>query len=291
MKSQSLHSLQAFMTILLPKAFSEGGYMKGLVFLVALFLAVQTLTVQTQAHTPERFSDYAEKFYTIDETEIKEIPVDESTLQNYQKNNMHMACQDDLGGANLVFDNSTALLSPVNEEVKVAVDIVDNAGKVVDGIINIGKKVWEIISAGQPVVNLNMEQSANALPRGVRCWDELSNWQVPSVRSYSQTFKNFYGMEVISFEFDVIYTHSGQINGKGRYLTNVQVHPKNVQVSWGFNLDAAVDIPSLVNLGSVEQPVAGMQVDVKWEASSPLRKFNQSVSIFVQGDGPSKILK
>lgn len=256
-----------------------------------LFLAVAVFSLQANANSMERFSKYAEQFYTIETTDLIEVQVDASTLQNYQNSNKHLACQDDLGGSNLVFDKGASVLGPIKEEVKVAVEIVDEAGKVVDGIINIGKKVWEIITAGQPVSNLNMEQSANALPRGVRCWDELSNWQAPSVKRYSQSFKNYFGVEVIRFDFDVVYTPGGQIEGKGRYLTNVQVHPRNVYVGWGFSLNAAVDIPSLVNLGTADQPIAGMQVDVTWEASSPLANFKQGISVFVQGDGPAKIIR
>lgn len=256
-----------------------------------LFLVVAAFSLQAGANSLDQFSNYSEKFYSIEKAELMEVPVDEKTLNNYAQSNMHMACQDDLAGSNLIFDTGKAVLDPIKEEVKVAAEIVDETGKVVDGIINIGKKIWEIIVSGQPVMNLSMDNSANALPRGVRCWDELSNWQVPAVRSYSQSFKNYFGVEVIRFDFDVVFTYGGDIQGKGLYLTNVQVHPRNVYVGWGFGLDASVDIPSLVNLGTVDQPVAGMQVDVKWLATSPLSKFRQGISVFVQGDGKSKILR
>lgn len=255
-----------------------------------LFLVVAVFTAHANANTVDRFEKYSEKFFTIERAELSEVEVDETTLTNYALSNKHLACQDDSSG-NLIFDKGAAVLDPIKEEVKVAVEIVDEAGKVVDGIINIGKKIWEIIVSGQPVMNLNLENSANALPRGVSCWDELSNWKAPSVKSYSQSFKNYFGIEVIRFDFDVVYTHSGNLNGKGQYLTNVQVHPRNVYVGWGFGLDATVDIPSLVNLGSVDQPIAGMQVDVKWRASSPLAEFRQGISVFVQGDGQAKVLR
>lgn len=256
-----------------------------------LFLVVAVFSLNVSANSLEKFDEHSKKFYSIEKAELMEVPVDESTLKSYALSNMHMSCQDDLAGSNLIFDKGAAVLDPIKEEVKVAVEIVDEAGKVVDGIINIGKKVWEIIVSGQPVMNLNLDNSANALPRGVRCWDQLSNWQVPAVRSYSQSFKNYFGIEVIRFDFDVVFTYGGDLDGKGNYLTNVQVHPRNVYVGWGFGLDASVDIPSLVNLGSVDQPVAGMQVDVKWQATSPLTTFKQGISVFVQGDGKSKILR
>lgn len=269
-------------------------FLKGGIMRAILFLSTVLFSLSIQAQVPsakDRAQEMIETFYSVQAVTLEELPVDEATLKHYQAGNKHLACQDDLGSAGLIFDKSRGILGPIKEEVETAKEIVDEAGKVVDGIINIGKKIWEIIEAGKPVSNLNMEASANALPQGVKCWNELSNWKAPAVRTFSQGFVNGFGSEVIRFDFDVIYTYGGDLNGVGQYLTNVQVHPKNVSVAWGFSLDAAVEIPSLVNLGSNTDPVAGMQIDVKWKASSYFKEITQSASVFVQGDGPSKTLR
>lgn len=262
--------------------------MKALLFLSTVLFGLSIQAQTTSAK--DQINELMAKFYTIEDVVLEEVPVDDATLKHYQAGNKHIACQDDLGAAGMIFDKSRGVLDPIKEEVETAKEIVDEAGKVVDGIINIGKKIWAIIEAGKPVSNIKMEASANALPQGIKCWNELSSWKAPSVKSFSQSFKNGFGSEVIRFDFDVIYTHGGKLNGVGSYLTNVQVHPKNVSVMWGFKLNAGVEIPSLVNLGTDTDPIAGMQVDVKWEASSYFTHITQSVSIFVQGDGPSKIL-
>jgi hypothetical protein len=64
---------------------------------------------------------------------------------------------------------------------------------------------------------------------------------------------------------------------------------------WGFIVNANVEIPQVVNMASVDSPVAGMQVTLNWTVNTrpiSLRKLNKAVSFFVSGDGtPTKILR
>lgn len=231
-------------------------------------------------------------FFTPVKSSVQQLPVSPSEYQDILKvmnGNLHLSCQE--SNLSNIFDTGSASpLAPYVETAKDLNEIVDEGNEIVDGLINIGQKIWAIIKAGRPVVNINIGPSANALPKGVKCWDELEKWQVPSVFRGLAQIENIYGFTLAEFQFDVIFTHGGSFNGKGQYLTHVQVFPSNVYAFWMQELNASVSIPSLVNRGTTANPIAGMQVDISWQFKNFLNEVQQSASVFVQGDGTSKSL-
>ena len=152
-----------------------------------------------------------------------------------------------------------------------------------DLIVNIGKFLWDIIQVGQATVDVKTD-FANALPVGLKV-DALSNWQDPLFKTYKFTFKNFLGMRAVHFNYKVSYTHGGQYNGNGRYLANVIVVPSKIYVMWGYNLSADVTVPKVVNAGSKENPIAGMQLHLHWKISSIFSTEENTKAYYVRGDG------
>ncbi|MCB0419740.1 MAG: hypothetical protein KDD61_02015 [Bdellovibrionales bacterium] len=151
-------------------------------------------------------------------------------------------------------------------------------------IINIGKMIWNIVESNKPVTNLVTER-AYAMPSGITCWTSLENWSRPKAQAYQIAYKNLYGAKVASLNMKVIYYHNGQLKGKGRFLANVTVVPKQVDVKWGFKLHAQVVTEEPINLASEEDPVAGMGVGVTWKVESVLQDKIQTLNLFVDGLG------
>jgi hypothetical protein len=89
----------------------------------------------------------------------------------------------------------------------------------------------------------------------------------------------------VDFSFRLLYTYGGNVEGKGRYLAHVTAVPLNVSVFWGYVFNSEIQIPNIVNVGSHENPVAGMEVLLKWQVKSILKHTEGSKSFFVQGDG------
>lgn len=157
-----------------------------------------------------------------------------------------------------------------------------------DTIVNIGQKIWAIIEANKPVVNIGPMPVAYALPRGLECWNHLQGWQSPRVATYEVVYKNGFNMEVVKFRFRLQYTYGGGNAGKGKYLANVSVQPAEVNVVWGYTFNASVDVQQAVNLGSTDDPLAGLELNLKWQVKTVLKESDNSFHFFVQGDGVSQ---
>lgn len=155
---------------------------------------------------------------------------------------------------------------------------------IVDQVIGIGEKIWKIIEAGQPVVEVNTN-TAGAVPSGITDWAQLENWRLPVTKSYQITYKNSYGIKVVDFTFRVIFMSGGSYQGKGQYIANAQIIPVALDVAWGYKFNANVQISQVYNMGSKEDPLAGMQLFLKWNTGTVLKSINKSEAFFIQGDG------
>ena len=156
-----------------------------------------------------------------------------------------------------------------------------------DQIVNIGEKVWDIVEKGKPVVHMQTPV-ANALPRGLRCWTDLEHWQAPRTSTYEVKYKNGLGMDVVTFRFRLHYTYGGGKAERGQYLANVSVLPAELSVIWGYNFDAKVEVQPAINLGSSENPLGGLELNVRWIVKTILKESVNSFHFFVQGDGVIK---
>lgn len=159
-------------------------------------------------------------------------------------------------------------------------------GMVLDRIINIAKKIWTIIESNKPVVDVK-NTYATAVPEGTTNWSQLDSWKPPRGSIYGLTAKNAYGVTVIDIRYQVLRTYGGQYKGKGRYLTAVTVEPLRVDVMWGYKLTMTAETPdsSLVNIGTKEDPIAGMLATLRWRISTTIKDSQGKGVYFLQGDG------
>jgi hypothetical protein len=155
-----------------------------------------------------------------------------------------------------------------------------------DNIINLGLKIWKIVEDNKPVVDVKT-QFATALPKGVSGWTDMAGWLPPVGTIYELTAKNAYGIKVIDLRYQVLRTYGGSYDGKGKYLTAVTVEPLLVDVAWGYHFSMSSNVPdtSIVNVGTSDNPVAGLMDQLGWNISTPLKSSSGQSLYFLQGDG------
>lgn len=162
--------------------------------------------------------------------------------------------------------------------------IVEDALVNWDQIMAIGEKIWKVVEANKPSVTVKTP-TVSALPRGLSCWADLEQWQAPRTQTYQVIYKNGFGMEAVKFRFRLHYTYGGGKGGRGKYLANVTVMPADLNVIWGYTFNAEVEVGKAVNLGTMESPVAGLELNMKWQVKTVVKEINSSYHYFVQGDG------
>lgn len=159
----------------------------------------------------------------------------------------------------------------------------------IDKIIAIGKKVWEIIKAGQPVVDYKNDW-AGVVPKDAK-WDDLEGFRDAKWGPFGWTFKNTIGMRTVEFKWHFAWSCKGSYNGHGSFLMNVGTAIETIYAAWGFtvNVNAAVD-QNPVNYGTKIDPVAGLAIEVTLENKTVLQSFTQKCRVIVRADCTGTIL-
>lgn len=174
-------------------------------------------------------------------------------------------------------------------------DIAGDIGSVitiVDKLIALGQKVWPIIKAGKPVINngMNNFKPIYVLPEvagqdAAFTFYSMSDWDMPVSKSYRVSYKNGFGAEVIGFNYTVLGQGGGKYEGKGSYVGNVQVVASNISVAWGFEFSADVSFVNAMNLGSMDNPVAGAMLKIDYKAKSLFKEIESSEIFTINGHG------
>lgn len=161
---------------------------------------------------------------------------------------------------------------------------LDETDVILDKIINIGKKIWALVDSGRPKYNVKID-IAHALPQGIHCWTDLENWQAPQSKSWKVTYENKLGGKVVEFIYRVSYIAGGQFKGQGHYITQATISPAEIYVAWGYTFNVEGSVPSVFNMGTQANPIAGMQMNVKWTIDTMMNHHEVQDQFYINGLG------
>jgi len=237
---------------------------------------------------------YDEKYFSIGEVEIEEVSEDV-----WVKKGIDVPSPDELPKPPLATPTTPGELpkppelpTPPSDNGNIGGDFqgtINNVNAVldtIDKIVNLAQKVWEIIEKNQPVVNINVNY-ANAVPYGIQHWTQLQGWSKPKTATYRFVAKNLSGIEVVKVTYQLEFRYNGNYQGKGKFLTGVTIEPISVETVWGYNVSLSAEIPdsTIANVGTHEDPIASMQVQLKWTIHTKIKDTQQKEIYYVQGDG------
>lgn len=172
---------------------------------------------------------------------------------------------------------------------------IEQAGKVISvakDLVALGEDIYKLVIKGKPTntvkyAPISVIPKENGEPVDVM---STENWHVPVKRSYEIIYKNLYGVKVVSFRYSVIFAYGGTYNGKGAYLTAVQIIPESVNTLFGYDFMATMKLGGIQNQGTRENQVAGAVLLMEYTVSTILKVSSQVDTFFVSGRGELKKL-
>ena len=98
---------------------------------------------------------------------------------------------------------------------------------------------------------------------------------------------NSYGMSVVKVVYQVHLTYGGNYQGRGKFLTGVTVEPISVETAWGYKVSLTAEVPdsTIANVGTHDDPIASMQVQLKWTIHTVLKDTQAKAIYYVDGTG------
>lgn len=174
-------------------------------------------------------------------------------------------------------------------------DPIERAGKVISvakDLVALGEDIYKLVIKGKPTNTLKYAPISVVPKENGEPVDVMSteNWKVPVKRSYEVLYKNLYGMHVVKFRYSVIFAYGGTYNGKGAYLTAVQIVPESVSTLFGYDFTATMKLGGIQNNGSRENQIAGATLLMEYTVSTIMKANSEVDSFFVSGLGELKKL-
>lgn len=167
----------------------------------------------------------------------------------------------------------------------IATDVGGAAGGDPMAIADLLVKLWDIVEENKPVVHVE-SKTANALPNiSQNNWTALTGWKPEHGVTFSLEIKNGYGMTVVGLDYKLNLLSNGSYKGKGKYIASAQVLPKKVTVLWAYNLNVEVEVVSIVNMGTEENPIAGITLSVTYTYGNVFWSETNSNRYLVEGTG------
>lgn len=130
-------------------------------------------------------------------------------------------------------------------------------------LVAIGDLAWTVIQDSKPVANVASKHV------GVRernsHWSDYSGWRdEESARHRVVEAKSAFGVTTVSIDMRMVFKHSGNYRGKGRYLQNCYASP-SVSVIISNHADATASKRNPVNVGTTSNPCA--ETDIYYQFS------------------------
>ncbi|CAF1431267.1 unnamed protein product [Rotaria magnacalcarata] len=179
-------------------------------------------------------------------------------------------------------DGNTRVVAPGrNTLTATPIDTIVNDGSI---LVNHAKNVWSIISKNAATADVHTIHG-NVLPANITSPLELQCWSSsPVSRSSTLTICSRLGIRILRFEFDLEFLYGGSLNGRGAYLDGITVTPSCTIVAWCYVFNANVEITSVRNVGTSDNPIAAAHVELKYQLKA-LSRVEGTVSFDVKGDG------
>lgn len=170
---------------------------------------------------------------------------------------------------------------------------IDNAGKVIGvakDLVALGEDIYALVIKGKPNIAteyapISVIPKVNGQPADVF---ETENWSMPSSYTYDITYENGFGMDVVKFTYSVIFMHGGTYNGKGKYLTGVQIVPTEAWAFFGYDFSAKMKLGGISNHGTRENPIAGATLLIEHEVKTIVKATVETNVHAVTGAGVIK---
>jgi hypothetical protein len=221
-------------------------------------------------------ADIDKKHYTISKmkvSEVERVTLGQSQLKTLQERS--------ITPEGLPQDGQPSRTDKVGKVISVARDLVA-----------LGEDVYRLVIKGKPS-NTSSYAPIRVIPRvngaAVDMLD-TEGWSAPVKRTYQIDYENLYGITVVSYRYSIIYSYNGSYDGKGAYLTAVQIVPENVRTLFGFDFTATMKLGGIQNQGTKAYPIAGATILMEYTVSSIMVANSQVDSYFITGRGGFKSL-
>lgn len=172
--------------------------------------------------------------------------------------------------------------------------VFDRIGQVISiaqNVVALGESVYTLVQKGKPSVTTDYAP-ISIVPRDPLTKEivnpfDMEDCGFPQQKKYRTTMTTA-GMEVVSFEYMVIYSAGCSYEGAGKYIQTLNIVPTRVKVGYGWDFNASMKLTGLMNHGKKLDPNVGALLTIKYSMKSWRTALERNDTVHVTGAGALK---
>lgn len=236
---------------------------------MTLNLKVLALATIALCSLDTKAQEFDNDYFTISRMEVREITQDVFGLNSYQ------------------------VIREKNLQEAPPVDPIEKAGKVIAvarDLVALGEDVYKLVIKGKPTntttyAPITVVPKVNGEPVDPL---EIENTRMPVKKTYEVVYENLYGIDVVTFRYSIMWAYGGSYDGKGAYLSHIQIIPEFVRTLFGYDFTATMKLGGIQNMSTRANPVAGATILLEYTVSTVMVANNETEQFFVNGVGGYK---
>ena len=181
---------------------------------------------------------------------------------------------------------------PMGSSMAPEINEVSGLGEIIkigDDLVALGERIYALVQKGKPNVT-TVYAPLNVVPKdpSTRQYvmpEDLEGTSAPVTRKYVAVVKNYLNMEVVRFEYMLMFSHSGSYNGRGKFIQNAIIIPMKVHAVYGWDFSATMKVIGVSNQGTARNPVAAATMAMNYTVKSVGTAIDRTQVISLTGAG------
>lgn len=172
----------------------------------------------------------------------------------------------------------------------------DRVGKVIStasSAVALGEQIYTLVTRGKPS-NTTEYAPISIVPKDPMTKEVVSPFDMegcsmPVTKKFKTSMATG-GIDVVVFEYMVVYVYGCSYEGNGKYIQSAIVQPVSVKTGYGWDFNASMKLSGMMNHGTKASPVVGALLTMKYSMNSWRTAFERNDTIHITGKGELKTL-
>lgn len=172
-----------------------------------------------------------------------------------------------------------------------AFDRIGQVLSVAQTAVALGEGVYTLAQHGKPS-NVTEYAPISIVPRDPISKEivspfDMEDCSMPVKKTFRSTMTTG-GIDVVKFEYMVIYTYGCSYEGAGKYIQTAMIQPLTVKTAYGWDFTATMKFSGMMNHGKKADPIAGALLTLKYTMNSWRTAYERNDTVHIRGDGQLK---
>lgn len=154
--------------------------------------------------------------------------------------------------------------------------------------VALGEQVYTLVQHGKPS-NMSEYAPISVVPRDPITKEivspfDMEDCSMPKKKAFRASMTTA-GVEVVKFEYMVLYSYGCSYEGTGKYIQTAIIQPISIKTAYGWDFSATMKLSGIMNHGKKADPNVGVLLTLKYTMNSWRTAYEKNDTVHLKGTG------